>query len=492
VLTRPDVTGSSGDSSIGAQRRRIGCRRDSSEAGMRKPSVSTRIVAAIAGVLVAGAAAHAGDEIFRSGFEQAVLFPDAPSNGADVSVRTGSGAGGDRTSVLYAGGGDGTSGTPVRYGECSGNCGSAASWQFATLGSYGSAGLGGGPRLALDPNGHPRVVWYSQATVSGGGTLYYGECNAADCASLAAWNIQPLVGFDAGDSMTLLARNAFALDPSGHPRLLLQDLLNGTFYGQCDASCTQFANWTFNQFLVISAQADLKFTASGHPRVAFENPAPNILNGQELYYAGCDSDCGNEANWPGVALLAVNDNLADQPFALDLDSQDRPRIAFYDAAGGAHILGYAGCDASCTTPAAGTWHAFDTGLPAYSGYKGVALALDASDIPHLAYGASPDGISDDSLDVAVCVDGCTTSPTWQWRTVATTQDIPLAPPDPCGTGLSQWQIGTSPDLALAASGPTHAVFGTYAYFACITGHDNEGNPIYTVDAYNGPVGYAEP
>lgn len=457
---------------------------------MQRPPIFLPL--SILGAVLASSAVQAGDEIFRSGFEQALLFPDAPGAGSDASVKAWSGAAGSRTSILYAGGGDGGSDAPIRYGECSGDCGSAASWRFATLGSYGSAGLGGGPRLALDPNGHPRAVWYSQSSVGGDGTLYYGECNASDCAVVASWNIQPLVAFNGGDSMALLARGAFALDPSGHPRLLLQDLLNGTFYGQCDTNCTQFASWTFDPFAVISAQADLKFTASGHPRVAFEKPAPNIVEGQDLYYIACDSACGNEANWAGVALLAVNDNLVNEPFALDLDSQDRPRIAFYYAAGGAHTLSYAWCDSSCTTPASGTWHAFDTGLPAYSGYKGVALELDASDVPHLAYGGSPDGVSDDTADVAVCIQNCTSSPVWQWRAVAAREDIPYQPPDPCGTGLSQWQIGTSPDLALAASGPAHAVFGTYAYFACITGHDNEGNPIYTVDAYNGPVGYAEP
>ena len=457
-------------------------------------TTSAPLCALVLGLAAATQACAAGDEIFRSGFENALLFPDAALNGADASVKSWQAPGdaSERTAVLYAGGGDGSAATPVRYGECAGDCSVAAGWQFVTLGSYGSAGLGGGPRLALDSAGHPRVVWYAQASVGGDGTLYYGECNAADCSALAAWTIQPLLAFTGGDSMALLARGAFALDPSGHPRLLLQDLENGTFYGQCDTGCTQFANWTFSQFTTISAQADLAFSASGHPRVAFESPAPNIVDGQELYYAGCDTDCGNEANWPGIALLAVNDNLVNEPFALALDSQDRPRIGFYYAAGGAHTLAYAWCDSTCTTPAAGTWHAYDTGLPAYSGYKGVALAIDPADVPHLAYGGSPDGVSDASIDAAVCIQNCTSAPVWQWRKVAGTQDIPFTPPDPCATGLSQWQIGTSPGLAIGAFGPAHLVFGTYAYFACITGHDSQGNPIYTVDAYNGPLGYAEP
>lgn len=445
-------------------------------------------------LLFAGAAHAAGDEIFRSGFDNATVFPDSAFAGADVSVKSWQSANdaSERTAVLYAGGGDGGSETPIRYGECAQDCGDAARWQFATLGSYGSAGLGGGPRLALDGSGHPRAVWYSQSSVGGDGTLYYGECNAADCAALANWTIQPLLAFTGGDSMALLARGAFALDPSGHPRLLLQDLGSGTYYGQCDATCTQFANWTFNQFTVISAQADLKFTSSGQPRVAFESPAPNIIDGEELYYAACDANCGSESNWVGVALLAVNDNLVTEPFSLALDAAGNPRVGFYFAAGGAHTLSYAWCDSSCTTPGAGTWHAYDTGLPAYSGYKGVALALDATDVPHLAYGGSPDGVSDTSIAVAVCLQNCTTAPIWQWRDVATTQDIPFPPPDPCGTGLSQWQIGTSPDLAIGAFGPSHLVFGTYSYFSCITGHDQYGNPIYTVDAYNGPIGHAQP
>src|SRR5581483_11878036 len=446
-----------------------------------------------AGCLAAAVApAHADDEIFHSGFENAVLFPDLADAGADVSVRSWHGtSGGARTAMIYAGGGAGGSATPVRDGECTQSCSNAANWQVATLGSYGAAGLGGGARLALDANGHPRATWYSQASVGGNGTLYYGECDAANCAALASWTIAPLLSFTGGDSMALLARGAFNLDPAGHPRMLVQDLENGTYYGQCSASCTQYANWTFDQFTTISAQADLEFTATGQARVAYESAAPNVVDGEELYYAACDSNCGIEANWQGVALLAVNDNLVDEPFSLALGTGGVPRIAFYYDAGNAHELAYAWCGTNCSTPGQNDWKAFSTGLPLYSGYKGVAISLDAGDVPHIAYGGSPDGVSDTSIDVAVCIQGCTTSPTWQWRDIATTADIPEPPPDPCGTGLSQWQIGTSPDLAIAA-GTARLVFGTYAYFSCISGYDSNGDPIYTVDAYNGPVGYGEP
>ena len=440
---------------------------------------------------IAAGPASAGDEIFRSGFENAVVFPDSANAGADVVVKSWHGAGADRTVMIYAGGGDGSSATPVRYGECVATCSDTANWQFVTLGSYGAAGLGGGARIALDGNGHPRAVWYSQASIGGNGTLYYGECTGANCASLAAWTIEPLLSFSGGDSMALLARGAFALDPGGQPRLLLQDLGSGTYYGQCDTGCTQYANWSFNQFSTISAQADLEFSPDGVAHVAFESPAPNIIDGEDMFYAACASNCGVEANWPGVMLITVNDNLVNEPFSLALDSHGAPHIGFYDDKSGAHELAYAWCSTNCATAGANDWQAFSTGLPLYSGYKGVAIAIDGTDIPHLAYGGSPDGISDTTVDAAVCIQNCSSAPVWQWHDIAATSDIPGPPPDPCGTGLSQWQIGTSPGLAIAA-GISHVGFGTYAYFSCITGHDPQGNPIYTVETYNGPVGYGEP
>lgn len=443
-------------------------------------------------ILVApGTAQAAGDEIFRSGFESSWLFPDISSTGADVSVKTS--ADGLRTALLYAGGGAGVSTAPVRYGECAQDCVVRSNWHFVTLGSYGSAGLGGGPRLALDTGGHPRVVWFFQAAVGGNGTLYYAECNASACDSLAAWTIGPVLAFSAGDSMTLLAHGAFALDAQGHPRFIVQDLAAGTFYAQCASNCTASANWTFSQFTQITAQASLAFNASGQPRVAFENAAPNIVDGEELYYASCDSACGSEGNWQIEPLIVVNDNLVNEPFALALDAQGAPRIAFYDDAANLHALAYMWCDQTCSSGAAASnWNAFTTGLPSYSGRKGVALAIDASGIPHLAFGGSPDGVDDASVNTADCVQACSSQPAWQAHQVATRQDIPLPPPDPCATGLSQWQIGTSPDLALQSSAAAHLAFDTYAYFACITGHDENGDPIYTVDEYTGPIGYDEP
>ena len=95
--------------------------------------------------------AYAADEIFHSGFENPVVFPDRANAGADVVVKSWHAESGDaaRTVMVYAGGGDGSSATPVRYGECLGACSAVANWQFVTLGSYGAAGLGGGARVAL-------------------------------------------------------------------------------------------------------------------------------------------------------------------------------------------------------------------------------------------------------------------------------------------------------------------------------------------------------
>jgi hypothetical protein len=461
----------------------------------RVPRACLRPIAGCLGSLLLGLPGLAfagGDLIFRSGFEAAGgPFIDAAQTGSDPVLRSWSSGGSRRTAVLYAGGGSGGSDAPVRYGECAGDCGTADQWRFTTLGSYGSPGLGGGARLALDPGGHPRAIWYSQASVGGNGTLFYGECDAGDCGTSAAWTIRPILTFTGGDSMALLARGAFALDPQGRPRVLLQDLGSGTYYGQCNAACTQGSNWSFNQFLQISALADLAFTASGQPRVAYEAVSPNVIDGEDLYYAACDANCTSEDNWQSVVLLPVNDNLVSEPFSLALDASGAPRLAFYYAAASNRQLAYAWCDASCSTGGQGTWSAYATGLPDWSGRKGVSLALDDAGEPHLAFGTSSDGTSDEGVDVADCIQDCGSQPVWQWRTVARAQDVELPPPDPCDTGLSFWQLGTTPALARDGGGARLA-YDTYAYFSCITGYDQNGNPIYTVSTYPGPVGYAEP
>ncbi|HET6632819.1 MAG TPA: hypothetical protein VFG73_08965 [Rhodanobacteraceae bacterium] len=417
-----------------------------------------------------------GDIIFQSGFEGPVLelaaiAPDPAYGGTDPTVRTGP----DGIVHLIYAGEDGQANEPVRYGECAGNCSTVANWHFITLGTYGSLGLGGSPRLALDAAGHPRVLWYSQAEVAGTGAYVYGQCDG-NCTSAANWTILAVASYADGMAFPLTGKG-FAVDPAGHPAFVFQDAFTGVQYASCNNACTSAANW-YATAINLSSDADLSFAATGKPRVIYTTTDTNTLN-TDLAYAACDTNCGNAANWSVTGLAEVASGIVSVPHAAALTAAGMPRMAYYVN----NMLAIGGCDGNCGTLA--SWGGAMTTLPKHAGYKGVALALNSVDAPLLAYGGSPDGVSDDSANVAACTADCYGSaPAWTNVVIETAADIPTPAPDPCGTGDSFWQVGTDPSMAIDTV--AHIAYESYSYATCPDGEG--GKYVTTID---GPIRYAE-
>ncbi|HEX7022887.1 MAG TPA: hypothetical protein VF171_08515, partial [Trueperaceae bacterium] len=181
------------------------------------------------------------------------------------------------THLLYAGSSADGASSPVRYGECSAQCLSPGSWRFVTLGDFGSPGLGGGARLALDADGHPRVLWYQQASVNGDGAYVYGACDGG-CTTTSNWSVQPVVMVPGGMA-SALTNASFVLDGQGRPRFVFMDLLNGVTYAWCDSGCTDGTNWQLARPTPtatgseLSSTLDLAFDAGGRLHAAYEGIA---------------------------------------------------------------------------------------------------------------------------------------------------------------------------------------------------------------------------
>ena len=78
---------------------------------------------------------------------------------------------------------------PAYYATCTSHCGLAANWTTVIVADVGA--FGGYTRVAVDSAGHPSLMWYSQASVSGTGTFYYAEC-ASSCAIASSWISTPV------------------------------------------------------------------------------------------------------------------------------------------------------------------------------------------------------------------------------------------------------------------------------------------------------------
>lgn len=343
-----------------------------------------------------------------------------------------------------------TSPAPVYYAYCPSSCTSASRFTVASFGDVGDSG--GHVSLALDGGGHPRVMYFN-TTVLGIGSFVYAECNAS-CTNGANWTQVTLPVGMAPDS-----NHYFALDPQGRPRFLYTDSgnnhpgHNGLFYAFCDSACTSLSNWFEGQ--IDPSQSfqvwSLVFNSGGAPRAALTDYASTNVLG----FAQCDANCADANNWsagypysPGAAGIP--------PAVLRLDTNNRPRLAFYSSTDNKTY--YAFCNAACTSVS--NWTRIDPGFPTYTGQRQDML-LNAQNRPQLALRK---GDLSEVLAYATCTANCeSVTGTWQIQTLETGNDIdltnPIAPPPPCT--LSAWYAGDYPAIAVDGSGSAKIAYDAH-------------------------------
>jgi hypothetical protein len=285
---------------------------------------------------------------------------------------------------------------PAYYAYCPGDCASADDFTTVSMGYLMSYG-----QLALDPAGHPRVLLNAGAP-DGKVHYLYGECNGR-CTNPNQWALADVAIAQPSLVAASIEQNQFfALDAQGRPRFFyysdafgVEDPnLSGTFYAQCDGDCTNPAQW------VISKITDkewryvaLAFTpgANSQPRIAIS------LKDEERYaglfaYLECDGECATPENWNGTVLARADDNYypSGAVYALRIDSKGRPRIAIQPwqayATGIGLNLGYLSyLTCDANCQQFASWRAVDLGQEQMDGEGGVDLVLDSQDRPRIAY-----------------------------------------------------------------------------------------------------------
>lgn len=327
----------------------------------------------------------------------------------------------------------------IYYAHCAAGCSDPNNWLELPLFATGEWGSMNEPTLGVDAGGHPRLMWFTEYS-GGTDSFYYAECNANCVDSAANWTSAAVVA----TSQYPENIRYFALDAQGRPRMVYP-MTEGFYYLACDAGCTNASNWHTTAVstpdLPWLHALQLAFDPYNRPRVlGYDNKTSALM------YAECNSNCSTPANWGSVGLFAPID-WPYYSFALRLDAQGHPRVAYQDASGGSNVLHYAWSNASSLTP--GGWSGYTLSYPTCEYYL-VDLALDSQGRPSVAFATH-----ELDLGYATCAANCeSASSTWQQQLVETGDDLdaiyPIAPVPGCSP--PGWVIDGFPSLALDTAG----------------------------------------
>lgn len=242
-------------------------------------------------------------------------------------------------------------------------------------------------------------------------TRVAGGLLAAALVSSALFTAVPAAGESAWqDVATGLKGNGgpIALD-HGRPRLIYGEGKGSLHYGWCDTRCHEASSWDSVQLRggTSLAALDIAIDPWGRPRIAYLDEARS-----GVFYAACDTDCGQAGAWSHAKVDSTND---DDGLSMALDPWGRPRLA-YVSFGATRDLRFAACDDACTQ--ASNWL---TVTLKEAGGGVPSLDLDGRK-PRIAYQkATPP--SGDQLRYFACDSGCLQRSRWVETTVSSFDDF---------------------------------------------------------------------
>jgi len=334
----------------------------------------------------------------------------------------------------------------IYYAYCAANCGNPANWLELPLFTVGEFDSLDEPTLGVDASGRPRLMWYA-AYSWGDDSYYYAECNANCTASSANWTSTLVVQVNSY-GFPHHTRYA-ALDNQDRPHLVYPQTNYpdyGLNYLTCEVGCTTASNWYTTTVVTPGLEPDtmqLVFDPNGRPRVlGYES------ENDGLFYAECNSNCSTAANWGSVRLFTPIYGWGDNGFALQVDAQGRPRLAYYASDSANNVLYYAWSNASPLT--AGGWFSYTLDYSSWDDLM-LDLALDSQGRPSVAYATAIIENTPDGLAYLTCTAACeTASPTWQMQFIETTDELAASYQIPTTPGCvsSAWMINGYPSLAL--------------------------------------------
>lgn len=287
------------------------------------------------------------------------------------------------------------------YNACESACTTAANWAELPVQDVSSPS---GETLssryfALDAQGRPRVIVPGPNSV-----LFYFECNTGCSANAANWTY-------IGLTRAVGVQPAITIDSAGNPHVLYRTTDNAIStdndvlaYATCAQNCLNQDNWSIGSTFLVGRGYQSKYAietdSSNRPRIALHSGSLVISDTSQanvLIYAWCDGSCEVPSSWSGTLVgPGPRDGYAPD---LALDSAGRPHISYLNDESG-YQIGYATCKAACETSSP-SWEyghlesplsyprvsAPGCVSPFWYVVAPTSLALDASDKPHIVFGA---------------------------------------------------------------------------------------------------------
>jgi hypothetical protein len=212
-----------------------------------------------------------------------------------------------------------------RYASCPSSCENAGQWRYGDIGTGPTTGGSDAhPTIALDANGHPRVMW-----VYGGFQEHrweYAACDAEDCSTPGSWEVTEL---RKGQIAHPHQAGYFAIDPQGLAAYIADpEESQALLYAQCDGTCSNLDSWRSVKISYPEEYArtfnvgSLKFAGPGQPRAAFVRQL--AYQQYAVSYAQCDGDCLEATNWQKIDLAYAMSNAS---VSLEIEPNGRVILA---------------------------------------------------------------------------------------------------------------------------------------------------------------------
>jgi hypothetical protein len=359
----------------------------------------------------------------------------------------------------------------IYYAYCPAGCDNPANWSETLIADAGSSeNWLDHPSLALDTSNHPRMMWYIDPD------YFYAECNT-NCTNAASWTVVQVPV--AGDPYYIYPQSGryFALNSQGHPSFVCEgydsddgNVYRGFAYTTCDGNCTNASNWQSSLIDVDDyvQNPQLVLNSVDQPRIMGVYMDVNLV--YNLVYLGCDANCTQSGNWQGITLYEVGE-FGD--FSFRLDSQDQPRLAYYNESPSDPTMYYAWSNSDNFDAG---WSIYGLNLPS-NDQRTVDLAIDSQDRPRVAFASS-----EDDLEYAECTANCESMSefTWQVQPIETGAELDISDPIPTNPDCmsSSWMIFGYPSLSLDAADNPNVSYGVrHAQFQCngnLTVYDVKG------------------
>jgi hypothetical protein len=319
----------------------------------------------------------------------------------------------------------------IYYAHCIEDCALPGSWITAPLfpGDHGSLAY---PSLAFTEAGSPRIMWYD------GYGYYYAECSA-DCHLPSSWTKARIELNPFNFSNYPSDARYFAIDAQERPRFVSY-FYNGLTYAFCDTNCTSEANWYYVDLeLGLGLNAlQLDLNSSGQPRVIGVDSSDNLI------FAQCDLNCTQAQSWSKTVIGSSVGSIFGSPiYSLRLDSQNRPRIAYFKQSSSDPQMYFAWSNSNYSSSSSWTTGTLPLS-PASS--RTIDMAIDSQDRPHIVFASN-------SFDLRYlrCLKRCdSVQSEWDIQDIETGDDLELddpMPPDP-GYMAASWWIEGYASLAL--------------------------------------------